>query len=199
MREPVVYGEFERRDGVLFRRKCFLQWGSSTKSIGAFVGLNPGAADFLGGHQELEQRMVGELRLDHTLRQLVRLIRHIHGDEPEGRVHVYNLFSLKDPQSASAVNQLQQVRDTYSPVEDEISTHELQEHPWLLLAWGLDRSETILKSKDRWLDTIRQSGVPFFGKLHPKKNDYYHLCPRLQSDRDILLDDLVNEYKQISY
>lgn len=196
MNKTVAYGEFENRGTSLLRRKCYLQWGSSETSIGAFVGMNPGSADFKNGYTQEGTRLIGEITLDDTLRQLDKFLRRIYGDSLEGRLHVFNLFSIKNPQLNSAAKELATIKDLYSFEEDLIPYKEMVQHPWVLIGWGLDRSEKVVSAKKQWLDVINDSGVRYIGKLHPEKSDYFHLCPRLMIDREQIIDHLVNIYNR---
>ncbi|WP_155988283.1 hypothetical protein [Oceanobacillus picturae] len=44
MKSVQAFGVFLKKDGIIFRKSAYLQWGTSKKSIGSFLLLNPGRA-----------------------------------------------------------------------------------------------------------------------------------------------------------
>ncbi|UVI29760.1 hypothetical protein [Paenibacillus spongiae] len=210
MSHPQAYGTFARRGGHTFRTSAYIQWGDSKKSIGASLLLNPGSADFNHAHHpglmetlHTSMQASGAIKPDPTMEQLILFLEAIYGGETPltGRFHLYNLFNLQNAKSVHAVDQFEAlvhsdvcgIRDSLIPIG------ELQSHPWLLIGWGVERRASwnnLELSKRGWLDLISQAGVPFFGKMHPKHNNYYHPCPRIPTRRPDMLNDLVAIYKE---
>ena len=138
----------------------------------------------------------GLLKPDPSMNQMIDLVESIYGTNLSGRLNIYNLFYLKNPNSSQAVRELNELAQSGNyDLEGNIpSVKELLSHPWILVAWGLEQTAHLKAAKRNWLDQIEEANVPFFGKIHSKYNDYYHICPRLYNDRRPMIDELVSLY-----
>ncbi|MEK5419513.1 hypothetical protein [Paenibacillus sp. FSL L8-0708] len=209
MNHPKAYGTFIKRGENTYRTSAYIQWGSSEQSIGACLLLNPGSADFHKINPDLNVilntlfRAKGEIMTDPTMKQLILLIEGIYGQlQPiAGRFHIYNLFNLQNPKSIHAIDLFEALVHSgeYDITESLISLNELQTHPWIFTGWGIEQKvswKNLEKIKDVWLNLIRDSKVPTFGKKHKTYNNYYHPCPLIPTHRSHMLTDLLSLYKQ---
>lgn len=199
-----AYGEFYKLDKLLFRKNTFIQFGKSENSIGCALLLNPGSSE-LESHitDEIDTKgyASGEIKLDATMKQLIELISLIYkGKKIEGRFHIYNLFELKNSKSTDAIEEYEQLvnRKRLDIKHSLPSIDELSQHPWIFLGWGLKDKQSyknLHSIKKLWLDQINQASLKFFGKKLPNKNNYYHICPHVRSDRAQIITDLHQIYQ----
>ena len=79
------YGSFIQKDNYVYRTEAYLQWGSSEKTIGTVIMLNPGKASEKGELVEDELQEF-ELNLDSTMRSIIAVIKEAYKDQHlEGR------------------------------------------------------------------------------------------------------------------
>jgi len=207
MSNPKAYGTFIKRGNKIYRTSAYIQWGESEKSIGACLLLNPGSATldkYLSNKLDRTGFASGWIKTeDPTMEQLILFIDKIHENNQEisGRLHIYNLFNLQNTKSENAIDQFEELVSSgeYDISESLATLDELVLHPWILLGWGVKR-EGRLKNlqiiKDRGRQLIIESKVPFFGKMHTKRDDYYHPCPLISTQRPLMVEELVSIYKQ---
>ncbi|MTH54939.1 DUF1643 domain-containing protein [Bacillus mangrovi] len=194
MDKPVAYGTFVKKGNETYRTSAYLQWGDSTESLGACLLLNPGSSKGV---------LDGKITIDPTMNQLISFIHRIREESQErsGRLHIYNLFNLQEASSEKAIIKFENLVSSgeYDLEESLASAEELKEHPWILLGWGVkykSKWKNLNESKRKWMEQITESNIPYFGKAHPKRNDYYHPCPRISTQRSLLIEDFVRHYKQ---
>ncbi|KSU82085.1 hypothetical protein GA0061096_3699 [Fictibacillus enclensis] len=206
MNEPKAYGVFSKRKNYVFRDSAYIQWGNSTRSIGSFLLLNPGSSK-LSSHlnKELENTGIacGGITLDPTMRQLTLMVCKMYNEQPQldGRLHIYNLFSLQNPSSEDAIEVFEELTSTgeLDINHSMITLEELKEHPWILLGWGCmykARWINLKQAKLNWLQLIKESGIKSFGKRNGMGDKYYHPCPQLIKDRGAMVDHLVTLYRE---
>ena len=207
MNQPKAYGTFIKRGEYTFRTSSYIQWGNSEQSIGASLLLNPGSA-------QLDKELLNELNLtgsaqggirstDPTMKQLIRLIEGTHSSEQHainGRFYLYNLFSLQEASSKKAIEHFEYLIDSKICNMNSFlcSVKELESHPWILLGWGVERNTRWTNfelMKKKWLELIKESNIPSFGKRHPKSNNYYHPCPLIPTKQPAMLENLSRIYK----
>ncbi|MTT32175.1 hypothetical protein GMB86_09175 [Terrilactibacillus sp. BCM23-1] len=205
MNQPKVYGSFFKRGDYTFRSSAYIQWGTSKKSLGSCLLLNPGSANFDKINPELgillnsHGKAHGQIHADPTMGQLIKLVYYIYGtDEIDGRFNIYNLFALQDTQSEHAIDTFEMlVNHGYLNIHESlISINELKENPWILIGWGVKNKTkwTNFKNiKQKWMEQITLSKISMFGKLNHRQ-DYYHPCPQRRNDRDIILHELYHLY-----
>jgi hypothetical protein len=208
MNPPKAYGTFEKRGDNTFRTSAFIKWGESEKSIGACLLLNPGSANFdmnsaLYNSLQTLGHAKGEIHTDPTMRQLIQLLEGIYGaDHPlNGHFHIYNLFTLQNTASSHAIDQFENLANhgEYDISESLVILKELQSHPWILLGWSVEQNsrwKNLELTKDLWRRQICESKVPTFGKKHINRDDYYHPCPLIPTQRPTTLTELITLYKQ---
>lgn len=205
MNKPRAYGSFVKREANIYRTSAYIQWGNSDKSIGACLLLNPGSAtldDEISSLLDKNRFASGRVKTeDPTMEQLILFVEGIYGKEIIGRLHIYNLFNLQNTKSVHAVDQFESLVQSgeYDLTESLVSLNELNTHPWIVIGWGVrheSRWTNLELIKRKWRNLILEAGISTFGKKHPKRDDYYHLCPRLQTDRKIILGDLIEIYKR---
>ncbi|MGE7687750.1 hypothetical protein ACQKMI_00920 [Lysinibacillus sp. NPDC097214] len=205
MSKPKAYGTFIKRGSNIYRTSAYIQWGDSEKSIGACLLLNPGSAT-------LDNELIYSLDTlgsasgwikteDPTMEQLISFIEKIHEKNQliSGRLHIYNLFNLQNTKSVNAIDQFEELFSSgeYDISESLVTTNDLVSHPWILLGWGVKqekRWKNLQYIKDKWSELILESKIPTFGKRHAKKNDYYHPCPLIPTQRPLMVEDLVAIY-----
>lgn len=198
-----VIGQFTNRSGKIFRTETFIQWGGGERSLGCFVGLNPGSAKLKDPDLRLQlasgSNISGEVIEDPTMKQMIAFVEAVYGSGVSGRLSIYNLFYLKDPKAHRAVKELVGMHAEGDDLEGDIPVvDELKRHPWILVSWGLEDKPHVKRLKEAWLARMQESGVPFFGKAHEDKQDYYHICPQLVEKRGPIINDLVRIYRKTS-
>jgi len=166
----------------IYRTNTYIQFGSSRKSLGAVVMLNPGSADLQG---EARKKLImngshtDETSIDHTMRQLIQFMQTSH-TMLEGRLHIYNLFYVKNSIGVEAIELFELLKATGKyPTITLPSLLEMTQHPWALIGWGVEKRSRwrfFEKEKREWLQLIKDSGIPFFG-IQSENNEYYHPCP----------------------
>jgi hypothetical protein len=206
MSSPKAYGTFIKKGDITYRTSAYIQWGESEKSIGSCLLLNPGSATLdnkLLSSLEITGVAKGKIKTeDPTMHQLISFIEKIYGNNKiSGRLYIYNLFNIQNAKSEVAIEQLEELilSGSYDIDEALASRDELESHPWILLGWGIKRErkwKNLQMIKDRWRELIEESNVPFFGKVHEKRNDYYHPCPLIPTKRPSMVEDLVSIYRQ---
>jgi len=200
MERPKGFATFEKRGEYNYRTSAYLQFGHSSKSIGCCLLLNPGAAVFINQRISEAGQETGEVSLDPTMKQLVSLLHEIYQDcSIEGRFYIYNLFPLQDTDAERAIGTIERLLRSGELLIEQclVPVSELQEHPWVLLGWGLAyRKEWVLfaELKKRWMEVIRQAAIPSFGKRHSKRGDYYHPCPQIPTKRPQIIKELTQIY-----
>ncbi|WP_224773325.1 hypothetical protein [Metabacillus idriensis] len=202
MNQPHAFGTFLKKKNLIFRESAYLQWGESEQSIGSFLLLNPGSASDQAVSQLNDgEKMKTQISLDPTMRQVTKLIETFYdGEQLNGRVNLYNLFTLQNTRDSEAIAQIEYWagRGIVSQSEMEVSVSELKKNPWICMGWGVnDRSTyTFLKQLKRsWLNQIKRSGIPSFGKKN-KNGDYYHVCPLVSTQREKMIEELHQLYLQ---
>jgi hypothetical protein len=199
-------GTFKRIGDHLHRTSAYIQWGTSARSLGSCLLLNPGAARFGRSSKNLETELklwgkaTGPIDTDPTMGQLVAFIESIYdGSSLDGRFHIYNLFTLQNPKSEHAIDLFESLvsNGQLDPLGSLVPMDELRVHPWMLLGWGCEQRSQwrhLPKVKDAWLNLIERAGIPSFGKLHPKGKGYYHPCPLIPTRRPPMLRDLLDTF-----
>lgn len=204
MDQPQAFGTFVKRYGKIFRTSSYIQWGESRQSLGAVLMLNPGSAEFGKMNPKMGLRLdqfgaaMGKIHPDQTMDQLIRLVDQFYESRPSGRLQIYNLFNLRGAYAEKAIKDFEElvVHDRITLEEALASIGELQNHPWILIGWGLHRKNKwkfLQKTKDLWLEQIRTAGIPFFGSQNDR-GDYYHPAPLLKTERDHLLSELTEQF-----
>lgn len=198
-----AFGQFEERRGYVFRTSAYLQWGSSTKSLGAFLFLNPGRTELLTGALiGVGEVLFGEVKVDLMMEQKRKLVERIYGNEKlEGRVHLYYLFSLRNTIEQDPIDLFEVLAKLSDvPVIDAIpSMEELRTHPWICKCWGINSNpnwKQLSARKQEWTKQLEDAGIPMFGKPHRNGIDYFHILPHLKTTQQELLDDLVEIYRK---
>lgn len=167
----------------VYRTNTYIQFGSSRKSLGAVIMLNPGSADLQG---EARKKLImngshtDETTIDNTMRQLIHFMKATHSNL-EGRLHIYNLFYVRNTASVEAIELFELLKTTGKyPTITLPSLFELTQHPWILMGWGVEKRNRwryFEKEKRDWLQLINASGIPSFGVLS-ENNEYFHPCPK---------------------
>lgn len=202
MANTKAFAVFQKKGGNIFRPSAYLQWGTKTESIGSFLLLNPGSAQSaeIEGLEEglMEQH---KIELDPTMKQMVKLVESLYDTKAlNGRVHIYNLFTLRNPTNENAIAHFEQLTNDalINPLEDLPVIEVLQEHPWICCAWGINSQRNhkhLQLVKSAWNQRLEEAGVLTFGKRHHNGTDYYHLRPQLLADQEKLIHELTEIYR----
>ncbi|SOC23528.1 uncharacterized protein DUF1643 [Ureibacillus xyleni] len=191
---------FQQIGEEVYRTNTYIQFGTSSQSLGAAVMLNPGSAQLKG---EVRRKLVqtgahtDEVSLDRTMRQLVKFMKATHSNL-NGRLYIYNLFYVKNAISKEAIELFESLKSTGNyPTITRPSLSEIQRHPWILIGWGVEKGKNsgfYELEKKKWLELIKESNIPYFGVLS-KDNDYYHPNPNgpAHSER---LQQLIQAFKK---
>lgn len=199
MNQPQAFATFRRVGGHEYRTSAYIQWGTSGRSLGSCLLLNPGAATLYRERPAPNHSISGQITLDPTMRQLVKLVAQIYQNQAlDGRLTIYNLFTLQNPKSSEAIAAFERLVEEgeTTPKEQLVPVQELQQHPWMLLGWGCLAKASwkhLPLLKQMWQQRLAASGIPVFGKKCSNGRDYYHPCPQLYATRDVILRDLVTE------
>ncbi|MCP8969946.1 hypothetical protein [Ectobacillus ponti] len=205
MSKPRAYGTFKMAGEYIYRTEAYIQWGESEESLGACLMLNPGSA-VLEPRLQRSLHTFGEAdglvqTADPTMQQLIKIVEGIYGEkELAGRLHIYNLFQIQCPKNSKAIDMMEELAQAgnYDVKSSLINIETLQQHPWILFAWGVERRVkwTHLRVvKDEWRKRVKEAGIPSFGKEHPKHDEYYHVCPHVMNKRAAMVTDLIRIYR----
>ncbi|MCO7175806.1 hypothetical protein ACFP7A_07645 [Sporolactobacillus kofuensis] len=200
MDHPRAFGRFIFRFGHVFRTSAYIQWGHSSRSLGAVLMLNPGSAQFEQTNPKLDAQLrkygaaMGPIKEDPTIAQLTKLVHELYRGHPSGTLQIYNLFHLQAAKSADAIALFEQfVNEHKLMLTESLATKdELQRHPWMLIGWGIRSHSSwhnLEEIKKLWLEQIKAAGILTFGKRNAR-GDYYHPCPQLQAQKDKLTSEL---------
>jgi len=182
----------------VYRTNTYIQFGSSRKSLGAVVMLNPGSSELKG---EARKKLImngshtDETTIDNTMKQLIQFMKACHTNL-EGRLHIYNVFYVKNTVGVEAITLFELLKTTGKyPTITLPSLYEMMQHPWILIGWRVEkrsRWKFFEEEKKEWLQLIQDSGIPYFG-IKSENNEYYHPCPNgpAKSER---LQQLIQSY-----
>ncbi len=198
-------GWFIRKGNNIFRTQAYLQWGNSTTTLGTVLMLNPGNAK-LHSYELIENEYTeGIIDLDPTMKRLIELIQQMYQDKAlEGRVYIYNLFTLRNPKSKEALaefNYIYQIDKELLcgfPKEREEFIKEIKQTPWFLIGWGCgEDTERLREEKEKWLQLIKEANVPILGKKGISKYAWYHPRPQLVADQIMYREYIIKQYQQL--
>lgn len=207
MNIPTAYAHYQKKGNYIYRTSTYIQWGDSEQSIGACLLCNPGSAELgveLAAELHREGKAQGKIhRLDETMEQLVRIVEGIYEDRQafSGRLYIYNLFIIQDPSQGRAIDLLERLikEHEYDPMDSLVSVQELRRHPWILLGWGVAnerRWKNYGAIKQAWKTLLHEATVPTFGKKHLRNEEYYHVCPRIPTQRPGIVQELIKLHKE---
>ena len=195
-----AYATFRQIGDEIYRTNTYIQFGSSKKSIGAVVMLNPGSS-VLTGEARLKLIQKGsytsETKLDSTMKQLIQFMKETHPEKLEGRLHIYNLFYIKKTKNIEAIELFELLKSTGKyPTVTLPCLHEMKRHPWILIGWGVEtrrRWKYYEVEKRKWLQLIKESDIPYFGVISDQ-NEYYHPNPNSKAKIE-RLEQLIQVFK----
>ncbi len=161
--------------------------------------LNPGSATLTGEAKKIFMHngsYTDTIKLDSTMKQLVKFMKATH-PILDGRLYIYNLFYVKNTKQIEAIELFELLKSTGSyPTLTLPSLDEIKRHPWILIGWGVERRKRwkfYEKEKQKWLQLIKESKIPYFGVLS-SDNQYYHPSPNSPSKKQ-RLEQLIHAYK----
>lgn len=194
MSEVQAFGTYYRSNGQLCRKVAYLQFGHSRKSIGSTIMLNPGKADFKDDIHVLDNREIsGEIEPDKTMLRLVEILKQSSRIPLNGRFHIYNLFTLQNTSSKDAVKQEEMLNESILKNVDIINQFQLEQHPWVLLAWSTEKDAALQRLKEQWLTVIKESNIKVFGIKAKGKHMFYHPYPRISTDKERYLQEIIKQ------
>jgi len=194
MSEVQAYGTYYRSNGHICRKTAYLQFSYSSESIGSTIMLNPGKADFKDDIHVLDDREVsGEIVPDKTMLRLAEILQQASEIPLDGRFHIYNLFSLQNTSSKDAVKQDSLLKEAALKNIDIINQFQLEQHPWVLLAWSTEKGATLQKLKEQWLTVIEESNIKVFGIKAKGKHMFYHPYPRISTHKERYLQEIIKQ------
>ncbi|TSI02256.1 DUF1643 domain-containing protein [Lysinibacillus sp. BW-2-10] len=190
---------FQQIGNEIYRTNTYIQFGTSSQSLGAAVMLNPGSAELKGeARRKLFQTgaHTDEVNLDRTMKQLVKFMQRTH-TKLNGRFYIYNLLYVRNTIGKEAIALFESLKSTGNyPTITRPSLSEIQRHPWILIGWGVERGKNsgyYELEKKKWLELIEESGIPYFGVLS-KENEYYHPSPKGPTNSE-RIEQLVHAYQ----
>ncbi|MCM3201613.1 hypothetical protein A9488_08865 [Bacillus cereus] len=191
-----AFGTFYKSNGHIFRKAAYLQFGSSSRSLGATIMLNPGYANFKDESITMKDSdTTGEITPDRTMIRLAEILRHVSQASLEGRFHIYNLFSLQNTSSKDAVKQEEWLREAYTNNVEIINQFLLEQHPWVLLAWSTEKGVELNRLKEQWFSAIKAANIKMFGIQAKGKAMFYHPYPRILSHRERYLQQIIHQFQ----
>lgn len=183
----------------IYRTNTYIQFGTSRKSLGSVVMLNPGSATLTGEAKKIFMHTgayTDTIKLDGTMKQLVKFMKATNSSL-DGRLYIYNLFYVKNTKQVEAIELFELLKSTGSyPTLTLPSLDEMKKHPWILIGWGVERRKRwkyYELEKRKWLQLIKESKIPYFGVLSCD-NEYYHPSPN-SSSKQHRLEQLIHAYK----
>lgn len=187
-----AWGTFIFKKSYVYRTSAYIQWGASKAPLGAVLMLNPGSASLHSPAGISQKPYKGLINLDPTMMELVDLVeRHNPGVQVEGRLYIYNLFSLQNSKGENALKIFEQLWEDEEKLVKELPENrsvllsQFKTYPWVLIGWGCgQRSENILNLKKQWYSILKDSGVCIAGKCGQSEWDYYHPCQRLAEKKE---------------
>lgn len=180
----------------IYRTNTYIQFGSSRKSLGAIVLLNPGPARL---HNEARKKLkmngsyTTEIPIDDMMKQLITFMKKTHSNL-DGRVSIYYLFYIKNTNSKEAIKLFEILKTTGNyPTLCRPPTTEIQQHPWIIIAWGnekVDEYGFYEAEKKEWIEIIETSQIPYF----QLKNNC-PVCPK-QVEHFYCIKQLIKQFKE---
>lgn len=185
------YGVFIKKGNYIFRTEAYLQWGSSEKSIGTVMMLNPGSASERGELVENELQCY-ELNLDPTMHAIVSVINEAYKNQHlDGRVYIYNLFALQNPRDREAINLFNELWSTNEPLicdlpmPKEKLLQRLNEGSWTWLAWGCEESsKRVRNKKELFYSLVKDSTAKIIGLKGNSELKFYHPLARISGKNE---------------
>lgn len=187
-----AFGTFIKKGNSIFRTQAYIQWGNSESILGSVIMLNPGSAKLQIDNLPNNVPVNGEVIIDPTMETLTKLVEEFYEKSEgfEGRIYIYNLFSLQNPSSSDAVKnfealwgQNEQLVKSF-PMKREVLLDRFKKSPWILVGWGCGKSSDNLNFvKNEWLRLIKESGTQIIGKVGKNELDFYHPRPRIESQQ----------------
>lgn len=180
----------------IYRTNTYIQFGSSRKSLGAVVLLNPGPAKL---HNEARKKLkmnhsyTSEIPIDDTMKQLITFMEQTHSNL-DGRLYIYYLFYIKSTNSKDAIKLFELLKTAGKyPTICRPSTDEIKQHPWIIFAWGNEKGSEYgfyEAEKNEWIEIIETNQIPFF---HVKNN--CPLCPN-KIEHFYCIKQLIKQFKE---
>lgn len=174
----------------IYRTNTYLQFGSSRKSLGAVVLLNPGPTKL---HNEAKKKLkmngsyANEIPIDDTMKHLISFMEQTHS-KLEGRLYIYHLFYIKSTNNKEAIKLFELLKTAGKyPTICRPSIYEIQQHPWVLIAWGNEKENKYgyyEAEKREWIEIIETSCIPYFRvknscPLCPNKVEHFNCMKQL--------------------
>lgn len=183
----------------IYRTNTYIQFGTSRRSLGSVIMLNPGSATLAGEAKKIFMHTgsyTDTIQLDSTMKQLVKFMKATHS-QLDGRLYIYNLFYVKNTEQVEAIELFELLKSTGNyPTLTLPPLAEIQKHPWILIGWGVEKRKRwkfYEAEKRKWLQLIKESKIPHFGILS-NDNEFYHPSPR-SSLKHQRLEQLIEAYK----
>ncbi|MFC3885165.1 hypothetical protein ACFOU2_17500 [Bacillus songklensis] len=188
-----AYAMFHPYGEKTFRTNAYLQFGKSSASIGSFLMLSPESAELVKP-QVLAGAVMGEIRLDRTMNQIVKIVKKHEPGPIEGRVYMYNLLPIKNTKS-NEVLQEEITKEYIQFLYDSIDHFQKKNHPWVVIGWGVNQPTRFKELKEKWLDFFETNQVRTYGVRGEGPLDYYHPSPELASDQAVYLERITAQFQ----
>ncbi|KIL53132.1 DUF1643 domain-containing protein [Jeotgalibacillus campisalis] len=195
-----AFGTYHTSNGKICRKSAYLQFSNSSDSIGSIIMLNPGKAKLIDETIKIGVTEVsGEITLDKTMIRIVEILSQSNQNPLDGRFHIYNLFSLQNTSSKAAVKLENWIQEALISNVEVINKFRDEQHPWVLLAWSTEKSDSLKKLKEQWLSYIQESNIKVYGIKAKDPHLYYHPYPRIPNDRERYLQKIIMQLKNDDY
>ena len=204
MSSAITYGTFVKCGAGIYRSATYIQWGNSENLIGACVLCNPGIAVlearglYIHGPINEGREFTGVIKPDDAVKQIIKFVEQLYmGENLEGTLYIYNLFSLLDAPFTVFQSDCTESKINRGLLFKSYSDFSMysERFPWVLLAWGCDNRSEVYKQKIKWLNYIVKSKIKHFGVEAIEYPGY--LSPRMQEQwrSEKYIGDLLKVFK----
>ncbi len=197
-----AWGTFIVKEKYTYRTSAYLQWGSSSRPLGAVIMLKPNNVKLELPQEGASKPISGPIALDPTMKELVELVELMKPKSGvNGRLYIYNLFPLQNTSDNNAeklFNTLWEQNEKLVrnlPEDREKLLGWFKEYPWVLICWGCRyNSPSLRELKLLWKSLIIDAGTPILGKPGETEWDYYHPGPRLMERKNLYKEEILSQY-----
>jgi hypothetical protein len=196
-----VYGSFVKKQGEIFRTSCYIQWGNKEDIIGAIVMCKPGNG-FLRNISEGDlaegQVVEGEVKKDPSIHRIIKIVENMkQGENLNGRLIIYSLFTLKNTNVANLVKKIVLFKYENQLMMGNLNLFKENKNnfPWIIVSWGCDNHNLISLQKQFWLEYIKDNNIIHFGRF-TQYPDCYQVYQHNTAARDEVEETIINQYRK---
>jgi hypothetical protein len=204
-----AYGTFKKVGEYIFRTDAYLQWGSSSESIGTIILFNPGSSRLIDDipwglfkkNKQSNIELTGELVLDPTMEVIRDIINDVH-PHISGRLQICNLMNLREAKMNNAITIYEKIKDQdvfKDVLHTDYSFLSKQETPWVWCAWSVESKKSINMRKKEVADNLRKLEIKRYAVYRPEDDDTsihtYHVRPQLKEKQKEYANKIIIEMR----